>query len=321
MNNELLSKVRPKSFNEFFGQKQIVDELKVYVYSAKKQNKCLDHILLVGPSGMGKTSLSYVISEEMKSKIRVINAPMIESVQDLIEILASIKENEIFFIDEIHRLDKKIEEILYSVMDDFIININYKSSEKTKVISVKLPHFTLIGATTLDGYISVPLRDRFVIKFHFENYSLDDLNNIALLNAPKFDVNFESKEVSFEFIKRVKNNPRILNNLLKRLSDYMLYFEKKSANLDFLLEFFKFVKIDSYGLTNFDRKIIKILYEVFLSEPVSLESLASVLNENVVNIRENYEPYLVNIGFIQRTRRGRMLTKKGQEFYYKNIRD
>lgn len=320
MNNELLSIIRPKSFDDYFGQAQIINELKVYIYSAKKQKTCLDHILLIGPSGMGKTSLSYVISNEMNSKIRVINAPMIATVQDLVEILASIKENEIFFIDEIHRLDKKIEEILYSVMDDFIINLTYKSEEKTKVISIKLPRFTLIGATTLEGYLSVPLRDRFAIKFHFEPYCEDDLAKIALCNATKFNVNFEEIDDAKFFIKRVKNNPRILNNLLKRLSDYCLYMNKNSAKLDFLKEFFTFVKIDEYGLTLFDQKIIKTLYEVFQSEPVSLESLASVLNENVINLKENYEPYLVTIGIIARTRRGRMLTKKGQEFYFKYIR-
>ena len=320
MSNDFLSKIRPRSFADFFGQKQIIDELKVYIFSAKKQKTCLDHMLFIGPSGMGKTSLSYVISEEMKTNIRVINAPMIESIQDLVEILASIKENEIFFIDEIHRLDKKIEEVLYSVMDDFIINISYKSEEKTKVISIKLPKFTLIGATTLDGYLSIPLRDRFSVIFHFENYSEDELNNIAKVNSKKFDINFEDNATSLEFVKRVKNNPRTLNNLLKRLSDFSLYHNKNLVNLDFLLEFFNFIKIDDYGLTLFDRKIIKTLYETFQSEPVSLESLASVLNENVINIKENYEPYLVNIGFIARTRRGRMLTEKGQEFYYKKIR-
>lgn len=321
MNNELLSIVRPKSFNDFFGQKQIVNELMVYIFSARKQKRSLDHILLIGPSGTGKTSLSYVISQEMKSDIKVINAPMIQTVQDLVEILASIKQGEIFFIDEIHRLDKKIEEILYSVMDDFIINLSYKSEEKTKVISVKLPRFTLIGATTLDGYLSVPLRDRFVIKFHFENYTSEDLMGIARLNAKKLGLVFENDETILFFVNHVKNNPRTLNNLLKRLIDFALFKNKNSANLEFLKEFFTFIKIDEYGLTSFDRKIIKTLYEVFQSEPVSLESLASVLNENVINIKENYEPYLVTIGMISRTRRGRLLTKKGQEFYYKHIRE
>lgn len=320
MNSELLSITRPKSFEDYFGQTQIVNELKVYIYSAKKQKTCLDHILLIGPSGMGKTSLAYVLSTEMNTKIRVINAPMIATIQDLVEILASIKGNEIFFIDEIHRLDKKLEEILYSVMDDYIINLTYKSEEKTKVISIKLPKFTLIGATTLEGYLSVPLRDRFAIKFHFEPYNENDLKHILLCNALKFNVNFEDEEAPLFFVKRVKNNPRILNNLLKRLSDYCLYLDKKSANLNLLKDFFSFIKIDEYGLTIFDQKIIKTLYEVFQSEPVSLESLASVLNENVINLKENYEPYLVTIGLVARTRRGRMLTKKGQEFYFKYIR-
>ena len=237
---------------------------------------------------------------------------MIATIQDLVEILASIKENEIFFIDEIHRLDKKLEEILYSVMDDYIINLTYKSEEKTKVISIKLPKFTLIGATTLEGYLSVPLKDRFAIKFHFEPYNENDLKHILLCNALKFNVNFEDEEAPLFFVKRVKNNPRILNNLLKRLSDYCLYLDKKSANLHLLKDFFSFIKIDEYGLTMFDQKIIKTLYEVFQSEPVSLESLASVLNENVINLKENYEPYLVTIGLVA--------TKKGQEFYFKYIR-
>lgn len=312
--------LRPTNLEEFFGQKNIVNELKVYIFSAKKLKKPLSHVLLIGPSGMGKTSLAYVISYEMKSKIKVINAPMIDGAQDLVEILATLKENDILFIDEIHRLDKKVEEILYSVMDDFIINVPYKSNEKTKLISIEIPHFTLIGATTLEGIIATPFRERFTFKFHFDNYSKNELKEILLNDAKKIDLNFASEEATFYFVNRTKNNPRILISILKKLKDYSVFHSKQVLDLEFLEEFFKFIRIDDYGLTDFDKKIIAIMYENFPSQSVSLESISSLLNENVSNIRENYEPYLVNIGLIKRTRSGRCLTELGKLFYWNNIK-
>lgn len=311
---------RPKNFDEFFGQKNIKEELKIYIHSAKKQKRPLGHILLSGPSGMGKTSLSYVIANEMNADIKSINAPMIETSTDLVEILAQLKENDILFIDEIHRLDKRIEEILYSVLEDFILTIPYKSDEKTKLVTVQIPKFTLIGATTLEGLISIPLRERFPLKFHFKNYNSEELILLLNHNSVKSNLTFEDKKSSQYFIERTKMNPRILNNLLLKLRDYASYHSKNAANIDFLFEFFKFIHIDDYGLDEFDKSIIKVLYENFPSQPVSLQSIASLIGESTANIKDNCEPYLVNIGMIRRTRSGRILTDKGKLFYWNNIK-
>ena len=319
MNNEGLNFVRPKNFDSFFGQKQIVNELKVYIYSANKRNEPLSHVLLYGPSGMGKTSLSFIIANETDSKIKVINAPMIETIQDLVEILASINEKDILFIDEIHRLDRRIEETLYSVMEDFVVNIPYKSGDNLKLIGVKIPKFTLIGATTLDGLISVPLKNRFPIQFHFENYNLSEMMQILINNSKLYKLEIDEKCAKF-FASRTKNNPRILNNLLRRFSDYLLYFKISKVDLEVVEKFFKFIKIDEYGINDFDKKVIATLYENFQDQPTSLESIASLINENVYNIKENSEPYLVSIGFIRRTRRGRILTDRGKLFYWNNIK-
>lgn len=310
---------RAQNFYEFFGQEQIVKELKVYIYSAQQRKKCLDHILFYGPSGVGKTTLATIVANELHKEIKILNAPVIETVQDLVEVLASVKEGDIVFIDEIHRLDKKIEEVLYSVMEDFVLNIPYKNKEKCKILKISLPFFTLIGATTIDGLISAPLRERFGIKFHFEAYTKKEISELVTYNLNKINYSFESEKLALEFADRTKLNPRIANNLIKRLNDYLIY-----KNIDYIDEitlnnFFEFLKIDIFGITETDKKIIRTMYENFQDQPVSLESISTLINENPMNLKEIYEPYLVTIGFINRTRRGRVLTKLGKTFYYSKI--
>ena len=311
--------LRPSNFDEFFGQEQIVKELKVYIYSAIKRGDTLDHLLFFGPSGTGKTTLAMILANELGRRIRTINAPMIESIQDLVEILATLQEGDILFIDEIHRLDKKIEEVLYSAMEDFQLSLPYKSDEKVKVVMVNLPKFTLIGATTLDGMIATPLRERFGIKFHFSNYSLDEISLIVKQNMTKVNLEFENENLARELASRTKLNPRITNNLVKRLYDYAIYYDLKIIDAKTLQSFFDFLKIDIYGINELDKKIIKTMYEKFGENPVSLESLASIMNESLSNLKEISEPFLVAIGFISRTPRGRILTKLGKTFYWSNI--
>lgn len=311
--------LRPNNFDEFFGQEQIVKELKVYIYSAIKRGDTLDHLLFFGPSGTGKTTLAMILANELKRRIRTINAPMIESIQDLVEILATIQEGDILFIDEIHRLDKKIEEVLYSAMEDFRLSLPYKSDEKVKVVMVNLPKFTLIGATTLDGLIATPLRERFGIKFHFSSYSLEEISLIVKQNMSKVNLEFESENLYKELASRTKLNPRITNNLVKRLYDFAIYHDLTIISAKTLQNFFDFLKIDIYGINELDKKIIKTMYEKFGENPVSLESLASIMNESLSNLKEISEPFLVSIGFISRTRRGRTLTKLGKTFYWSNI--
>lgn len=310
---------RPSSFDEFFGQTQIVKEIKVYIFSAKQRKGTLDHLLFYGPGGTGKTTLALLISKELGKEIRVLNAPIIQTIQDLVDILATIEEGEILFIDEIHRLDKKVEEVLYSALEDFKLNIPYKSKENCKIISVNLPKFTMIGATTIDGMITPSLRERFGIKFYFDSYTKEEITKLVNHNVNKLDLSFVNEEIALDFALRTKLNPRIANNLIKRLDDYCLYKDVKVIDKNLLEEFFNFINIDKYGLNELDKKIIKVMYENFLNQPISIESLSSILNENPITIKEVYEPYLVAIGFINRTRRGRILTKLGQSFYYANI--
>lgn len=310
---------RPNNFDEFFGQTQIVKEIKVYIFSAKQRKGVLDHLLFYGPGGTGKTTLALLISKELGKQIRVLNAPIIQTIQDLVDILATIEEGEILFIDEIHRLDKKVEEVLYSALEDFKLNIPYKSKENCKIISVNLPKFTMIGATTIDGMITPSLRERFGIKFYFDSYTKEEIAKLVIHNINKLDLAFVKDEIAFDFALRTKLNPRIANNLIKRLDDYCLYKGVKAIDKNLLEEFFLFINIDIYGLNELDKKIIKVMYENFLNQPISIESLSSILNENPITIKEVYEPYLVAIGFINRTRRGRILTKLGQSFYYSNI--
>lgn len=310
---------RAKKFYEFFGQEQIVKELKVYLYSAQQRKRCLDHILFYGPSGVGKTTLATIIANELNKEIKILNAPVIETVQDLVEVLASVKEGDIVFIDEIHRLDKKIEEVLYSVLEDFVLNIPYKNKEKCKILKISLPFFTMIGATTIDGLISAPLRERFGIKFHFEAYTKSEISQLVNYNLNKLNYSFIDEKLALEFADRTKLNPRIANNLIKRLNDYLIFKNIDCIDEITLSEFFEFLKIDIFGITETDKKIIKTMYENFQDQPVSLESISTLINENPINLKEIYEPYLVTIGFINRTRRGRVLTKLGKTFYYSKI--
>ena len=204
-------------------------------------------------------------------------------------------------------------------MEDFKLALPYKSEEKMKIVMVNLPKFTLIGATTLDGMIAAPLRERFGIKFHFTNYSKDEISLIVKQNMARLNLNFDKEDLYFEFASRTKLNPRITNNLVKRLYDYAIYNNIQIISQKTLQNFFDFMKIDIYGINALDKNIISIMYEKFGDNPVSLESLASIMNENVTNLKEITEPFLVSIGFISRTRRGRVLTKLGKTFYWSNI--
>ena len=275
--------------------------------------------MFYGPSGVGKTTLATIIANELNKEIKILNAPVIETVQDLVEVLASVKEGDIVFIDEIHRLDKKIEEVLYSVLEDFVLNIPYKNKEKCKILKISLPFFTMIGATTIDGLISAPLRERFGIKFHFESYTKAEISQLVNYNLKKINYSFLDEKLALEFADRTKLNPRIANNLIKRLNDYLIFKNIDCIDENTLNEFFDFLKIDIFGITETDKKIIKTMYENFQDQPVSLESISTLINENPINLKEIYEPYLVTIGFINRTRRGRVLTKLGKTFYYSKI--
>lgn len=311
---------RPTTLDEFVGNKDIVEQLKVFIYSAKKRQKTLDHIILYGPPGVGKTSLATVIANEIGSNILTISGKNIEKVSDLITVLSSINKNDVLFIDEIHCLDKEIEEVLYSVMEDFKISINYKTSESTRIIEVEVEPFTLIGATTKIGNILTPLFDRFGIKYKLEEYSLHELKEIIDINSRKISLEISS-EASEEIAKRSKKTPRIAINYLKRINDYAIFTNKNYIDKSFVISIFNKLKVDELGLNFDDYKIIKIMYENYLNKPVSLKSISIFMNESIVNLENIYEPYLVYLGIIERTKQGRRLTEYGKQLYLSKFSD
>ncbi|MFA6755166.1 MAG: Holliday junction branch migration DNA helicase RuvB [Bacilli bacterium] len=308
---------RPVKLSEFFGQSNITENLKIFIYSAKKRKTVLDHMIFYGPPGLGKTSLAYIIAEEMSSKIMVINASSLEKISDLVSILSILEEGSILFIDEIHRMNKEIEETLYSVMEDFVLNIAYKNDENTKALSVKISPFTLIGATTMQNLISTPLMNRFGIAFKFNYYSISSLKEIIINNASKINLNITKKACNL-IAERSRYTPRISNNILKRVFDYKIYKNIDIIDENNIIDAFNVLNIFEYGLNEFDIRILKIMYKKFRYTPVSIEVISSILNEDANNIKFVNEPFLVNSNFIERTKRGRVLTKKSILFLEKN---
>jgi holliday junction DNA helicase RuvB len=306
--------LRPIKLSKFFGQKDIVKRLRAYLYSAKKRNCAIDHMLFYGPPGLGKTTLANIVANELKSHIVAISAPTLAKPGDLASILSTLNAGDVLFIDEIHRLDKAIEETLYSVLEDFKLNITYKTEENVKALSINISPFTLIGATTMAGLLSVPLRERFGIVFKFSYYSVEEITEIVLNNSKILGINVSNDEC-FEIAKRSRQTPRVANNILKRVFDYAIFKKIEDLNVKKLNEAFNFLHIDCDGLNDDDVEIIKVMYTNYKTTPVSLESIANLINENPLNIREINEPFLVSSGYIERTKRGRILTKKGVEKY------
>lgn len=308
--------LRPKVFDEYFGQEKIKQNLKVFIEAAKLRQEPIDHVLLAGPPGLGKTTLAGIIASEMGANIRITSGPAIEKAGDLAAILTNIDENDILFIDEIHRLNRSVEEILYPAMEDFALDIIIGKGPSAKTIRLDLNRFTLIGATTKTGMLSSPLRDRFGVSCRLEMYSADELSMIVKRSSKILGININEYGAN-EIASRSRGTPRIANRLLRRTRDFADFEDKKSVTLEIAKKALDALEVDESGLDEMDKEIIMTIIEKFNGGPVGLNSLAVAVNEDAGTIEEVYEPYLIQQGFLQRTPRGREATKLAYEKFGK----
>jgi len=306
--------LRPQVLKEFVGQDEIIENLKVCIKATKERKEPLEHILLSGPPGLGKTSLAHIISYEMGGKITVTSGPAIERAGDLIGILTNLEKGDILFIDEIHRLSKVVEEFIYPAMENFQIDFVVDKGPYARTIRFNLKPFTLVGATTRTGLLSAPLRGRFGIFYHLDFYRAEDLTKIVKNSAKILGIQI-TEEAAEEISKRSRGTPRIANRLLRRVRDYAQVGRQNSITIEITEKALDNLGIDKAGLDEADRKVLKAILENFNGGPVGIESLAATLNEEPDNIVDTIEPYLLKAGFLKRTPRGRQLT----DLVYKHL--
>jgi len=301
--------LRPETLKEYVGQSQGKKNLEVFLGAAKKRGEPLDHVLLYGPPGLGKTTLAYVIAHEMGGKIRLVNGPSVEKPGDLAAILSELEPGDILFIDEIHRLPRAVEEVLYGAMEDFTLSILINQGGSSRVLNMPLPPFTLVGATTRSGDLSSPLRARFGISMKLDFYSRAEICQILRRTSRVYQTPIEEKAVSL-IAERSRGTPRIANRLFKRIRDFASYYEEKTITEQRCQKSLEALKIDELGLDEVDLRYLSCLIERFHGGPAGLESIASAIGEEVGNLEDVYEPYLVMIGMVNRTPRGRVATEK-----------
>lgn len=305
--------LRPKTLNEYIGQTAIKEKMKIYIESAKKRESSLDHVLLYGAPGLGKTTLSNIIANEMNVHIKVTSGPAIEKPGDLAALLTNLKENDILFIDEIHRMSKSVEEILYPALEDFSLDLMIGKGASARSIRLDLPHFTLIGATTRAGMLSTPLRDRFGIVEKLATYNTEELDMIIRRSADILGVTID-KDASKSIALRSRGTPRIANRLLKRVGDYATVLNNSNITNDVAMHALSKLEIDDNGLDNFDRKILKTIIDIYSGGPVGIVALSTTLGEERDTLEDIYEPYLLQLGYIARTPKGRIATPKAYEY-------
>lgn len=311
---DIESSLRPKVMDEYIGQNKVKEKLKIFIQAAKGRNEPLDHVLLYGPPGLGKTTLSNIIANEMGVNIRITSGPAIDRPGDLAAILTNLNENDVLFIDEIHRLNRSVEEILYPAMEDFSLDIIIGKGPSARSVRLDLSRFTLVGATTRAGLLTSPLRDRFGVICRLDLYSENDLNTIIRRSAKILNVQIDY-EGAIEIARRSRGTPRIANRLLKRVRDYAEVVENGYINLDVAKSALKMLEVDALGLDNVDRKMMLTIINKFDGGPVGLDTLAASTGEEKNTIEDVYEPYLLQLGFINRTPRGRVATKACYDYF------
>lgn len=301
--------LRPQSLDEFIGQSSLKDNLKVYISSAKKRDDVLDHVLFYGPPGLGKTTLAGIISKELGVSFRSTSGPILTKAGDLAAILTSLQENDVLFIDEIHRLSSAVEEVLYSAMEDFAVDLVVGEGPSARTVKINLKNFTLIGATTRLGLLTKPLKDRFGIPLKLDFYSNEELTEVVKRSVSILGEQI-TDEAAFEVAKCSRGTPRIANRLVKRMRDFLLHESKDIIDLGLIKKSLGKIGVDAIGLDSFDHKYLKYIAENYGGGPVGIDTIAAGLNEDRETIEDTIEPYLMQIGFISRTPRGRMLGSK-----------
>lgn len=314
LNEDVVENIRPENLDEYVGQSEVKNNIKVFIKSALLRGEALDHVLLYGPPGLGKTTLAGIIANELGSNIKTASGPSIEKSGDLAAILSTLEENDVLFIDEIHRIPRFIEEILYPAMEDFCLDIVIGSDGSSRNVKINLPKFTLVGATTRAGDLSSPLRDRFGIISKLNYYTEEELFLISkrtsrVLKTPITD------EAAMELAKRSRGTPRICNRLFKRVRDFALVDGNGEIDINIVKQALDRLKVDGVGLDETDYNLLKSIIERFNGGPVGLDALASSIGEEATTIEDVYEPYLLQQGFLKRTARGRMVTDKTYEYF------
>ena len=312
--DSLEQNLRPQTLDEYIGQKDIKENIKIFIEAAKMRGDALDHVLLYGPPGLGKTTLSYIIANEMNASIKTASGPTIEKQGDLAAILSSLDEGDVLFIDEIHRMPRFVEEILYSAMEDFTLDIIVGGEGSNRNLRIDLPHFTLVGATTRAGDLSAPLRDRFGIVAKLNYYTEEEITEIIKRSARVLNLKIEDASAK-ELANRCRRTPRIANRLLKRVSDFALVKGNGNITLDITRYALDSLKVDKLGLDEVDYELLKTIIYKFNGGPVGAQAIAASIGEEVSTIEDVCEPYLLQIGYLKRTPRGRVVT----ELAYKHL--